>query len=734
MKKRYVFRDFLPIVGEEKVFRLLNCSRDSEAYGMFLEEYEEVRDQIAGAMDALALAALTEDYLYVYLTVGEEVSRISSSYFQEGDYVRGMLADAMSDSLLMEVENQLTADLRQVCAQAGVGVRRRLEAPADLSMETQRTILEETGAAEFGVTLSSGYMFRPVKSSAYLLELTEDAGLFASQHDCSKCPRKDCPLRGRSRKVIRLSHQGKELELPFREGENLLDILRRGGVGLSAPCGGAGTCGKCRIRVLRGSLPITDKDREKLTAKELEQGIRLACRAIPQGTVYVELVSGEEGFSVVTEESRELGENSRQTPEKRDAGEKSPRPERSWGIAIDLGTTTLAFALVGLDSGQVRASWAAVNPQRSYGADVIARIQAANEGKGQELQRTIQGALRQGIRELLREGQGDGAQVEETQVERLVISGNTTMQHLLLGYPCQSLGQAPFTPYDISFREVSCGEVLGEDVLSCPVWILPGISTYVGSDIAAGLMHCGMDESPGISLLLDLGTNGEMALGNREGILVTSTAAGPAFEGGNISCGIGSVPGAICQVSVREGQVSCRTIGDKLPPVGLCGTGVMEAAAEIRRADWMDETGYLEERFSGEVLLAEGEKGTRITFTQKDIREIQLAKSAVRAGMEVLLENHGISWDQVETVYLAGGFGFHVDLDKTIALGMLPEEIRGKIRVMGNTSLKGAVDCLTRTDSKERLERLIRTAREVSLAEDKRFQEYYVEYMYFGEE
>lgn len=711
MNKRYVFRNFLPIVGKEKVFRLLNCTEDSDAYEMFLDEYEEVKNQIAGAMDALALVKLTEDYLYVYLTVGEEVSRISSSYFQEGEYVRGMLADAMSDSLLMEVENQLLADLRNVCAEARVGVKKRLEAPADLPMEIQKKILEETGAAEYGITLSSGYMFHPVKSSAYLLEVTSDMQQFASQHDCSKCPKKDCPLRGRSRKVVRVSHQGKELELPFQDGETLLAILRRGGVLLSAPCGGAGTCGKCRIRVTRGDLPITAEDRKKLSPQELEQGIRLACQAIPQGTVYVELVTGEEEFSVVTEESQ------------------GKIQENRYGIAVDLGTTTLAFALVGLESGQVCASWASVNPQRSYGADVIARIQAANEGKGEELRKAIWEALKAGVLELLAEGQ-----VEENQVEGLVISGNTTMQHLLLGYPCYSLGQAPFTPHDISFREVKSREVFGEDILFCSAWILPGISTYVGSDIAAGIMHCGMDQGQGINLLLDLGTNGEMALGNQERILVTSTAAGPAFEGGNISCGTGSVPGAICGVSIREGKVSCRTIGDKLPPVGLCGTGVMEAAAEIYQAGWMDETGCLEDEFDQEILLAEGENGKAITFTQKDIREIQLAKSAVRAGMEVLLENYGTSWDQVERVCLAGGFGFHVDLEKTIALGMLPEEIRDKICIMGNTSLKGAIDCLKDKESRKRLEKLIDSAREVSLAEDKKFQEYYVQYMYFGDE
>lgn len=712
MKKRYVFRDFLPVIREEKVFQLLKCSEESETYETFREEYRELSPEVKEAMEALAVVCLEEERMYVFLTVGEKISALASSYFNSGDYVKGMLADAMADTLLFEVEHQLMAELKEIAAEWKVGVKARLEAPADLPMEAQKEILEHTKAEEFGISLSGGYMFRPVKSSGFIPELTEDVSLFKSQHDCSKCPNQECPLRGRSRKVIRVSWEGRELELPFQEGESLLEILRRGGVMISAPCGGSGRCGKCAVRVTRGSLPVTEEDRRFFSEEELNRGMRLACCARPQGTLYVEPAGkAEKDFDVVGETvSRKAGDT-------------------SYGIAVDLGTTTLALALVGRQSQEVKAAWAGVNPQRSYGADVIARIHAAAEGRGRELQEVIRQALRKGIQALLTD-----AGAEKEQVERMVISGNTTMQHLLMGYPCETLGAAPFTPYDIQFHELTCREVLGEELLTCPVWLLPGISTYVGSDIVSGILKCGMDQSDQIRLLLDLGTNGEMALGSKDRILVTSTAAGPAFEGGNISCGVGSIPGAISSVTIEGEQAVCRTIRDKYPPVGICGTGVIETAAELLRAGWMDETGYLdEERWEDGVVLAENETGSPIVFTQKDIREIQLAKAAVRAGMEVLLSHFGTDWKQVDEICLAGGFGFHVDLEKMIALGMFPEEARGKIKVLGNTSLQGAVACLFQEDARAGLEKIAAMAEEVSLAEDKQFQEKYVEEMYFPE-
>ena len=233
-------------------------------------------------MEALAVVCLEEERMYVFLTVGEKISALASSYFNSGDYVKGMLADAMADTLLFEVEHQLMAELKEIAAEWKVGVKARLESPpADLPMEAQKEILEHTKAEEFGISLSGGYTSRPVKSSGFILELTEDVSLFKSQHDCSKCPNQECPLRGRSRKVIRVSWEGRELELPFQEGESLLEILRRGGVMISAPCGGSGRCGKCAVRVTRGSLPVTEEDRRFFSEEESEQGdaLGLLCPA-----------------------------------------------------------------------------------------------------------------------------------------------------------------------------------------------------------------------------------------------------------------------------------------------------------------------------------------------------------------------------------------------------------------------------------------------------------------------
>lgn len=190
MKNRYVFRDFEPRINEEKVFRLLNCQEGSDTYETFREEYEELIPIVTGKMDALALVKTEDEKMYIFLTVGEKLDCLASEYFQQGDYVRGMLADAMADTLLFEIEHQLMAELKEITADMQVGVKARLEAPTDFSMEMQKEILDHTGAGEFGVSLSSGYMFRPVKSSGFILELTNDMTVFKSQHDCSKCPKK----------------------------------------------------------------------------------------------------------------------------------------------------------------------------------------------------------------------------------------------------------------------------------------------------------------------------------------------------------------------------------------------------------------------------------------------------------------------------------------------------------------------------------------------------------------
>ena len=385
--------------------------------------------------------------------------------------------------------------------------------------------------------------------------------------------------------------------------------------------------------------------------------------------------------------------------------------------------------LIGKDSGEKIHTVTCINEQRAYGADVISRIQASVDGKKEELQNCIRRILQKGIRQL-----AEQSGVPTEKIERIAVAGNTTMGHLLMGYDCDTLGVYPFIPVNIDLIRGSFEEILGSALCNAAVELLPGISTYVGGDIASGIYACGFDSSEEICLLVDLGTNGEMALGNKDRILVTSTAAGPAFEGGNITWGTGSIAGAICSVEIRDGKASVQTIQNQ-PPVGICGTGVVESAMELVKEELVDETGLMvKEYFETGFPLAETEDGRSITFTVKDVREIQLAKAAVRAGAETLILRYGIEKDKISRVYLAGGFGYKLNKEKALAIGLLPPELGDRIEAVGNSSLSGAVKYLRDKDGEMILKHLAEISEEVNLSADKKFNEFYMDYMMFDGE
>ncbi len=519
--------------------------------------------------------------------------------------------------------------------------------------------------------------------------------------------------KGEKNYKITVTGRGEEIILNCMEKENLLEAMTRQGIYMSAACGGRGTCGKCKIQLIEGNLKITSSDKKVFSKDELNDGCRLSCQAYPEADLTIKLTAGDEAdFEVVTD----LGRTSQQKRKKDD----------SYAIAIDIGTTTIAISLIEVTSGDNLWTYTTVNKQRAYGADVIARMQASNNGKKQELRECIQKDLLSGIQAVVAK-----TGIEKEQIQKLAIAGNTTMGHLLLGYSCETLGIFPFTPVNINTIVLPFEEVLESDYLKIPVILLPGISTYVGADIAAGLLACDYDRAEKPSLLIDLGTNGEMAIGNKDKILVSSTAAGPAFEGGNISCGVGSIAGAICNIEGVGDQLTFKTIGDK-PPVGICGTGVIEIVSELVKAGLVDETGLLdEEYFETGYQIAEDNAGNKINFTQRDVREIQLAKAAVRAGIEILVRRYGVGYEEIDTVYLAGGFGYKINIGKAIEVGLLPKELEGKIKAIGNSSLGGAVKYLTQNNTPDRMKHIIETSDEINLSNDKDFNDLYVEYMYF---
>lgn len=520
--------------------------------------------------------------------------------------------------------------------------------------------------------------------------------------------------------------EGEPYHLGYSGDKNLLEALMQQGIYLSAVCGGRGVCGKCKVRVMEGNIAAAQADREIFSGRELEQGWRLSCMAYPKENCTIRLAAEEEtDFDAVTEY---------RTAVKTTGGKGEKRED--YAIGIDIGTTTLALSLVGLSSRQVCRTYTAINKQRAYGADVISRILASNSGRRDELKDSIRRDLLQGIQRLT-----EKEEVSKSRIKKIAIAGNTTMGHLLMGYSCETLGSYPFTPVNISTIELPFLEVFGTDEfgadefgadkLDAPVVLLPGISAFVGGDIVAGLLACDFDKAEKPCLFLDLGTNGEMAAGNKDRLLVSSAAAGPALEGGNISCGTGSIPGAICNLEIASGEIKLRTIAGKAP-VGICGTGVLELVSELIKAGLVDETGLLtEEYFEKGYEIAKDAQGTAITLTQKDIREVQLAKSAIRAGIEILLLEYGIGYEDIDTVYLAGGFGYKLNIGKAVHIGLLPEELSGKIRAVGNSALGGAVRYLTDSRASQKIEDIIKVSGEIHLANNESFPELYLKHMNF---
>ncbi len=492
------------------------------------------------------------------------------------------------------------------------------------------------------------------------------------------------------------------------QGKSVMEALQAQGVYLAGNCGSNGTCGKCRVRFLSQAPAPSAADLKLLDSDALARGERLACKAQAEAGMRIEMIAPDESEMKV-ESSFSLSQEvlSKKAAEAGVSGESSDSSLSGQVVAaVDIGTTTIAMSAVEAKTGRVLQTVTGINHQRAWGADVISRMEASNQGKGRELQQSILSDL-DGLRKRL----GLPADV------KMLISGNTTMEHLLQGLPCKTLGVAPYTPVDISLHAYE------------NMTILPGISTFVGADIVSGIVACGMDESEEISLLVDLGTNGEMAIGNRGRILSASTAAGPAFEGGNISCGIAGIPGAVCSVEIEDGEAHIETIGDR-PAAGLCGTGVLEVVYELLKEELIDETGLLDdEYFEDGFPVAEG-----VVFTAKDVREVQLAKSAVRAGMEVLIESYGTDYDHIGKLYLAGGFGQKINLEKAVGIGLLPEELLDRMYPVGNSSLAGAVMAAHDPAILERMAKTAERSEETALAESPLFSDLYMDNMFFPEQ
>lgn len=405
---------------------------------------------------------------------------------------------------------------------------------------------------------------------------------------------------------------------------------------------------------------------------------------------------------------------------------KIPTGRSGFGIAVDIGTTTLALYLYDLLPGECVAVSSALNPQTSFGLDVISRIKYCRDnasGTG-ELQSAIIEALNAQIEKLCA-----SHNIGTADISGMSVTGNTTMLHLFAGVNPSSMGEFPFTVPDYFGRKVSAGSV--GLITRCDVYLERCMAAFVGGDITSAILSSGMMNDD-ISLLLDIGTNGEVALHARGQLFVCSTAAGPAFEGAELSCGMAAVSGAIDSVWVHDGQILKSTIGGGAPK-GLCGSGVIDVLALARVAGAMDETGYIEEGpYTVEVdgapafAVAEG-----VALTQRDVRRIQTAKSAVAAGVLALVHRAGLELTDITQVYLAGGFGNYMIAQSAMDIGLLPPVFRDIIKNIGNAAGAGAGMTLLKSEYMEESARIAGLAQHVELGSDAYFMDKYIDCMMF---
>lgn len=466
----------------------------------------------------------------------------------------------------------------------------------------------------------------------------------------------------------------------------LLQVLLKNGVPVYSPCGGNGTCGKCKVFV-KGEGYVTscvytvDQDIEIVLPDQREASILVDQHAY---TVQVALNPGP-------------------------SADLSFYPH---GVAIDIGTTSVVFYLLNLFTGGIIETRAILNPQAKYGADVISRINySAQSADGLSvLQNEILSVINTQLDHF-----AAILEVDENEIVKIAITGNTTMLHLLLGVDPLPIALAPFIPGFIEEQMLKGKDIGFHCHPEAGVKVLPSISAYVGADIVAGLASIKQIEKYKRYLFMDVGTNGEMALVTPEKIWCCATAAGPAFEGANISCGMSAVEGAI-NVFNPDGY---SVIGN-FAPVGICGSGLIDVVAYLVENKLVSGDGFLEKDF---IVVPKEESGTNedIILTQQDIREVQLAKSAMMAGITVLLKRAGLNIDDIDVLFLAGGFGNYIDTMNAIKIGLLPWNFENRIISLGNTSGAGALLALKSVNFDSFIKGIRQKAYYIELSDDNDF-------------
>jgi uncharacterized 2Fe-2S/4Fe-4S cluster protein (DUF4445 family) len=501
--------------------------------------------------------------------------------------------------------------------------------------------------------------------------------------------------------------------------ELLLDVFQKHGILIPASCGGKGTCEKCKVKIAGKGMELACQYRINDDMAVILPGFK-EYAILDQLNPHARPITDNSGIEIKYDAGQKRvtykGELIAST-----ADEENQRPV-GYGLAVDIGTTTIVMYLLDIVYYQPVDVISVLNPQISFGADVISRIDyCIREPEGLK---TLQKKLIDQINESI-DSSCQAAGIKSDDIYLMTIVGNTIMLHILLGVDPASIAFAPYTPVFTDEKVLKASTLDLKINRKGIVKVLPSVAGYVGADILAGLASTDIADNKNHTLYIDIGTNGEIVLGNRDIIYCCATAAGPAFEGAKIKCGVGGVEGGI---SVYNNGYY-KTIGDKAP-VGICGSGLIDLIAFLLESNRIDYSGYMTEEF-----LVEKKEHTAvdhdIVVTQKDIREVQLAKAAIYAGIMTLIRIAGISIDQIENVYLAGGFGNYIRTASAIRIGLLPEAFNDKIIPIGNSAGTGALQALRSLEFEREIDRVLKITKYIELSMRADFNEEYLSAMHF---
>ncbi len=674
--------------------------------------------------------------VYCAITLGPEISKELDALSHQGKMWETTLLDMLADQWLLAGTSHLFQEIAGICKARSWGMTTRKMPGAGYPLSLAEKIIHEVCPENDDLRYFEPGFLEPIKSLAYFYEIQTNGTIPPHDEECESCNRKEC-VRRQTRVLVEIIRDGEITSVNALRGNNLLNVLNEAGCAPEAPCGGRGVCGRCLVEIqsesdkrqwVRACMHTVEFDLKVwIPAGEswqmASEQLHLAALADP----YIKRISAKDYFSTLHSVSSiriEALNALSAVGESMDSGwfiERegqiigySPYSERVVGAAIDMGSTTIVLRFIDLETGTVISSEGFSNPLRSYGADILSRL--TDTSKFLTMTEIVRRRLEQAFTAWRHRAVRPAA---------IAIAGNNAMIQILLGLPSEGLARAPYWHWIQGLIEVEAGDVWPEQ--SGIMAIMPGTGPFTGGDLTAGIIHCGIHKTQKKTLYMDLGTNGEMALGNGDAIAVSAAAAGPAFESLEGSVGVGAVPGAIRKVQyLGSGRWHTETIEGK-EPIGLCGSGLISLMAELLRYGLIGTDGTFTEEDETSVTVSPG-----IGISQQDIRNFQLAKAALRAGVDVLLNQRGWQAGELDQIIIAGGFSRDVTPRDLVAAGLLPEVDRDSVLLVGNACLGGVCDFLLNKDVRDGIYNAKGTLKALNLAEQPEFQELFIKHIDFS--